>query len=180
MSRRYINFIAGIAALVVVFGTIYAVGQQAQRDNANYPQIQMAEDAAAQIKAGHDPHISSTLPPVDMDSSLAPFTLVYDAKGKVVSGSGYLGGKVPAAPLGLLQSAKGKDYNAQTWQPKDGVRIAAVTVTADKYYVLSGRSLTEVEKNENHTFWLAFMGGVLAMLILVVAIAARSVVPARP
>jgi hypothetical protein len=167
---------AGVGILVVIFGTLYAAVQQAQRSGANYPQIQMAEDTAAQIGKGRDPHISSSLTPVDMASSLAPFTIVYDKKGKVVSGSGYLGKKVPDAPVGILQASKGKDYNAVTWQPREGVRIAAVTVSAGKYYVLSGRSLTEVEKNENKTFWLAFAGGVISIIILAGATAAKTVI----
>ena len=167
---------AGVGILVVIFGVIYATVQQAQRSAANYPQTQIAEDAAAQIDKGHDTHVASTLSPVDMQSSLATFTIVYDKKGKVVSGSGYLDKKVPKAPLGILEGAKGKDYNAVTWQPKKGVRIAAVTVAAKKYYVLSGRSLTEVEKNENKTFWLAFAGGIISIIMLAGAIAAKMVV----
>lgn len=165
--------------LVVIFGTIYAAVQQAQRSAANYPQIQMAEDTAAKVnKKGFNPQFSTIglTEPVDMGSSLAPFTIIYDQKGNAVSGSGYLGKKVPKAPLGILRAAKGKDYNAVTWQPEKGVRIAAVTVAADKYYVLSGRSLTEVEKNENNTFWLAFAGGVISIIILAGATAAKMVV----
>jgi hypothetical protein len=179
MSKRYITFLAGVGMLIVIFGTIYAAVQQSQRSAANYPQIQMAADTAAQIDRGHDPHVASTLSPVDMDGSLAPFTIIYDQKGKVVSGSGYLGKKVPKAPLGILKDARGKDYNAVTWQPKEGVRIAAVTVAAKKYYVLSGRSLTEVEKNENKTFWLTFVGGVIAIIILDGSIAAKMVAVRR-
>lgn len=167
--------------LAVIFGTIYATVQQAQRNDANYPQIQMAEDTATQIRNRADPHIASAYTPVDMDSSLAPFTIVYDQKGKVVGGSGYLNGKVPKAPLGILADSRGKDYNAVTWQPRQGIRIAAVSVATGKYYVLSGRSLTEVEKNENHTFWLAFAGGVLSIIILAGSIAAKTVYrPAVP
>ena len=182
MSKRYITFLAGVGMLVVIFGVIYAAVQQAQRSAANSPQIQMAEDTAARVdKEGYNPQFSTLnlTEPVDMDSSLAPFTIIYDKKGKVVSGSGYLGKKVPKAPLGILKAAQGKDYNAVTWQPQKDVRIAAVTVAAKKYYVLSGRSLTEVEKNENNTFWLAFAGGVISIIILAGATAAKTVIAAR-
>lgn len=170
---------AGVGILAVIFGIIYATVQQAQRSAANYPQIQMAQDTASKISKTDDSHVASLQPPVDMESSLAPFTIVYDLKGKVVSGSGYLGKKVPKAPLGILKDAKGKDYNAVTWQPRKDVRIAAVTVAAKKYYVLSGRSLTEVEKNENKTFWLAFAGGVISIIILAGYFAAKMVVVRR-
>ena len=180
-TRKQIVYLAIVGVLVVIFGTIYTVVQQAQRSDANYPQIQMAEDMAAQIDSNKDPHIASTLSPVDMQSSLAPFTIVYDQKGNVVSGSGYLGKKVPKAPLSMLEKSKGKTYNAVTWQPAGNVRIASVTVAAKDYYVLSGRSLTEVEKNENHTLQLSLIGGVLALLVVAAAVVAKTVAaePAR-
>lgn len=173
MRKQLINFVAALAILVVIFGTMYAVVQQSQRRDANYPQVQMAEDTAAQLKGGVDPYVASTLSPVDMQASLAPFTIVYDFKGNVVSGSGYLDKKVPKAPLGLLEASKGTTYHAVTWEPKGGVRIAAVVVpaqvtskkTTKTYYVLSGRSLTEVEKNENKTLLITVVGGVLSLLI---------------
>jgi hypothetical protein len=172
--KKLIALLAAVGIIIIIFGTICAAVQQSQRHAANYPQIQMAEDTADQIKGGADPYIASTLSPVNMKDSLAPFTIVYDKKGDVVSGSGYLDGKVPKAPIGVLENAKGKEYNAVTWQPQDNVRIAAVSVAAKDYYVLSGRSLTEVEKNENETFKITFVGGALALLIMLVALVARS------
>ena len=175
--NRYMKkLIAGLSAvgiLIIIFGTIYAVAQQVQRSDANYPQIQIAEDAAAEINTNHDPYTASILTPVDMRSSLAPFTIVYDKTGHVVSGSGYLNGKVPKAPLGMLADSKGETYHAVTWQPQKDVRIASVTVAAKNYYVLSGRSLTEVEKNETNTLQIALIGGILSVLALGVAIVAR-------
>lgn len=179
--KKPITYLALVGVLVIIFGTIYVVVQQAQRSDANYPQIQMSEDMAAQIGSNKDPHLASTLTPVDMRASLAPFTIVYDAKGNVVSGSGYLDRKVPKAPAGMLSDSSGKTYNAVTWQPADGVRIASVTVQAGKYYVLSGRSLTEVEKNENRTLQLSIIGGILALLVVAAAVVAKTVAsePAR-
>lgn len=180
--------LAVVGVLVVVFGTIYAAVQQAQRSDADYPQIQMSEDTAAQIRGGKDPHLSSLLAPVDMSESLAPFTIVYNSRGNVISGSGYLGKSVPRAPLSMLEDSKGKDYNAVTWQPRSGVRIATVTVAAQardkkntvQYYVMSGRSLEEVEKNENRTLLVAAIGGVLSLLIVAAAVFAKSIAAVKP
>ena len=101
-----------------------------------------------------------------MAASLAPFVIIYDTSGKVVSGSGYLAGQIPSAPLGMLESAKGAEYHAITWEPETGVRIASVTVATDKYYVLSGRNLREVERSEGNTFWLSAFGGVVTLAML--------------
>jgi hypothetical protein len=105
---------------------------------------------------------------VDMAKSLAPFTIIYRKDGNILQGSGNLNGKVPKAPLGMLKSASGKDYHAVTWQPAKNVRIAAVVVADKNYYVLSGRNLKEVERNESRTFDITLLGGVLSVLLLAV------------
>lgn len=151
--------------LVVGFGTIYATVQQAQRSDADYPQIQIAEDTAAALNKGELP---ATLigAKVDIDKSLTPFIIIYDKKGRVVLGSGYLYGKVPKAPIGILEASQGQDYHSVTWEPDNDVRIAAVISPAKDYYVLSGRNLKEVEKNEDRTLQLALLGGIIATGLL--------------
>ena len=163
--RKFLPVLAIALMVITVFGTIYGTVQQAQRSGANSPQIQLAEDTAAALNNGDAPLIL-VHGRVNMAKSLAPFTIVYDKKGHVVIGSGYLGDTVPKASLDMLSAAQGEDYSAVTWEPKDGVRIAAVTVAAKGYYVLSGRSLTEVEKNETQTLQLALIGGLISLLLL--------------
>ena len=153
--------------LIIIFGTMYGVAQQAQRLDGNNPQIQLAEDAASALNHGIKPdYLVAGL--VDPRTSLAPFLVIYDTKGQPVVGSGYLNAHLPVAPIGILEAAKGHDYHAITWQPKADVRIAAVTVAANNYYVLSGRSLREVEHNESRSFELALLGGVIATTALAV------------
>lgn len=149
--------------IIIVFGTIYGVTQQAQRSEANYPQIQLAEDTAAALNRGEAPAVYGD---VDAGSSLAPFTIIYDKKGREVVGSGHVKGKVPTAPIEMLKAAEGQDYHATTWEPAKGPRIAAVTVAAKEYYVLSGRSLREVEKTISQTAQLSLLGGLLSLLLL--------------
>jgi hypothetical protein len=168
--RKYVPWIVALAILWVVFGTIYGTVQQAQRNDANMPQIQLAEDAAALLN-NEDSVASQIAQKVDMAKSLAPFTIIYDKKGNVIGGSGYLDGKVAKAPLGILEASNGKDFNAVTWQPKDDVRIAAVTTSAKSFYVLSGRNLKQVEANENQTLEIAIIGGLLATCLLGIAVA---------
>jgi hypothetical protein len=162
---KLLPWLASLGILVVFFGTVYTVVQQAQRSDANYPQIQLAQDTADSLNNGTG-DLNVYTGNVDIAKSLAPFTIVYDKKGNVVSGTGFLNGKVPKAPIGILEGAKGEDYHVVTWEPKGDIRIAAVTVAAKDYYVLSGRSLKEVEKNESRTLLLSFLGGVIATLLL--------------
>lgn len=161
----YLPWLAAAAILVVIFGALYGVVQQAERTGANFPQIQLSEDIAADLNAGAQP-TSFTAGRTDVAASLAPFVIIYDRSGRVVSGSGYLDGQIPVAPLGMLENARGQDYHAITWQPANDVRIASVTVAANKYYVLSGRNLREVEKEESWTLWRALAAGAAAWFIL--------------
>ena len=153
MIKR-INWIIASFILVIIFGTIYLVVQQSQRNDANYPQIQIAEDTAAALNAGITPQ-SLLGSPVDINSSLAPFIVIYDKSGQVVASSGLLNGRDAKCASGCFNFIHNKDYSFVTWQPQPGVRDALVSVAANKYYVLSGRSLKEVEKNENKTLLFA-------------------------
>lgn len=170
--KNLVAGLAGVGVLIIIFGTMYAAVQQAQRSDANSPQIQMAEDTAALLDRGQSSEILAG-GTVDMAKSLAPFMIIYDKKGQVFLSSGYLNGKVPKVSLSMLEASKGKAYSAVTWEPQKDVRIAAVTVAAKDYYVLSGRSLTEVEKNETHTLQAAFIGGVLSLVLLGVMVVIR-------
>ena len=163
--KKLLPWFAAFLLLVVIFGTMYTVVQQSERRDANYPQIQLAEDTAAKLNQGADPKqlVGGT---VDMAASLASFTIIYGKSGQVIGGSGYLHGKLPTIPYGVLAAAQGKDYHFVSWQPEPDVRIAAVSVAAKGYFVLSGRSLKEVEKNEAKTFQLSLLGGVIATLML--------------
>ena len=73
--RKYVPWIVALAILWVVFGTIYGTVQQAQRNDANMPQIQLAEDAAALLN-NEDSVASQIAQKVDMAKSLAPFTII--------------------------------------------------------------------------------------------------------
>jgi hypothetical protein len=163
--RRFFPWLGAAAILTVIFGTMYAAIQQAQRRDANYPQIQLAEDTATNLNAGNKPR-ALVSGKVNFGSSLAPFIIIYDKAGHAVAGSGILDNTIPDVPKGMLAAASGRPYHAVTWQPQAGVRIAAVTVAAQNYYVLSGRSLSEVEKNESRTLQLASLGCIVCLLIL--------------
>lgn len=163
--KRFATWLAAVGVLIVVFSTIYAVVQQAERGGANSPQIQLAEDTATALDGGIKP-ANMLSGRVDMQSSLAPFVIIYDRQGNLVAGSGYLGNAIPTAPYGVLTNADGQPYHTVTWVPKDGVRIAAVSVASKQYYVLSGRNLREVERSETKAFNVAFFGGVAALVPL--------------
>jgi hypothetical protein len=152
----------------------YASVQQAYRQGANDPQIQMAEDGAAAMNNGApvEAVVPSTL--VDVEHSLSPFIILYDANGQVVKSSGLMGGSTPKLPAGVLDNAKQNGLNRVTWQPQAGVRIAAVIIPYTAKgggFVLAGRSLREVEIREDQTFQFAAITWGLALVATLIVIA---------
>jgi hypothetical protein len=179
--KQVVPWFGAAALLLVIFGTIYTVTQQAQRSSANYLQIQLAEDNAALLNSGVNP-AEVTTDQVNMQSSLDPFIIIYDKAGRAVggAGSGFLDNKRPAVPYGVLTAANDTEYHAVTWQPAAGVRIAAVTVAAKNYYVLSGRNMREVEKSESRTLVLTAFGFLAALALLMATWTVQSRLPGRP
>ncbi len=158
---------------------IYGCVQQALRQDANDPQIQMAEDAAAALNNGSS--VASLLPSARLDiaHSLAPFLLIYDEAGKPVAGSGQLGDSLPSDPLGALQAARSSGENRVTWQPRSDVRIASVVVPFAGGYVVAGRSLREVERREAQMQAMAFIGWLVTLLASLGVAAAAEFLPPR-
>lgn len=148
----------------------YTAVQQQYRQNANDPQIQMAEDAAAALK-DNQPY-TSVLPggSVDMATSLAPYVIVMDQNGKVLASNVHLGSDVQTTPpAGTLTYARKHGEDRFTWQPRKDVRQAAILIPFQnseiRGYVLAGRSLRVVEQNENDLGKLA-IAALLAMAAL--------------
>jgi hypothetical protein len=168
MNKFVLPAVAAVL-LTIIFGTIYYVGQQSLRMSANDPQIMIAQDTAAVLNQGGTPDsvFGSLKGYVDAKNSLDPFVIVYDLNGKVLSANGYVDKKVPAIPVGVLKAADNKAYSSVTWEPQSGVRFAAVSVKANKYYVVSARSLKIVEQRESGRFQNTLEGWGAAMIVLI-------------
>lgn len=151
----------------ILAGLVYGAVQQNYRQSANDPQIQVTEDAAARLSDGATAAGSLSGNKVDVATSLSTFLILYDANGKVVASSAQLNGTTPTIPQGVLDNAKAHGSDQVTWEPKSGVRIAAVVKYysgSDGGYVLSGRSLREVEKREDMLAMMAFGGWVVSVI----------------
>lgn len=159
-------------------GLVYAAVQQNERQSANDPQIQLAEDAAAALAAGANASDAVPAGSVDPAKSLSPFVIAYDADGTVLSASGVLDGVPPRPPMGVFASARARGEDRVTWEPRDGVRIAAVIApyqnAGGSGFVLAGRSLREVEAREDQTMRLAALAWVVSVLFGAVLFAGSS------
>ena len=144
-----------IAFLATCFAFLsYALVQQDIRQSANDPQIQIAEDGVS----------PQSLPTIDISKSLAPFVIVYDENGNLLSSSGTLDVAIPTILSGIFQYVRMSGEDRFTWQPENGVRIAAVVDKTASGFILAGRNLREVEKREDNILSMAIIGWI-GMLI---------------
>jgi len=146
-STYNLFLVSSILILSLVFGSLFLISQQILRLSANDPQIQLAEDTAALLNSGEQP--SDTLSgEINIDHSLSPFTLITDKSGNVIAGNGFSSGTLEnSIPYNTLVQSSGVPYLAVTWQPNK-IRYATVAVSANNYFVFSGRSLTVVDQNQ--------------------------------
>lgn len=161
-----------LAVVVTAFCALtYAAVQQSYRQGANDPQIQMAEDAADALDGGSS--VDAVVPAVNVSvaKGLAPFIIVYDSNGKILASNVQLDGQTPSLPDGVLDATKEMGENRVTWQPKPGVRIAAVIVSYKNGFVLAGRNLHEVEIREAQVTQFAGMTLILALVATFIVIA---------
>jgi hypothetical protein len=174
--RRAAAFFVPLAVLATAMcGLAYLETQQALRSGANDPQFQMAEDAVARLNGGATPaSVLDTTRTVDLAASLAPFLIVLDPSGGVLATNATLDEEQPVPPRGVLDSAARGSPDVVTWQPRAGVRIAAVTIAWNGGTVVAGRSLRRVEDQESNAELIAGA----AWLASLAALAAASLVAA--
>lgn len=155
-------------AVTALSGLIYLVVQQDQRQSANNPQIQMAEDLAVNLAGGQTPQSLIPATEVDISKSLAPFIIIYDDAGRPVASSAVLKGRIPALPEGVFQTVKQQGQRRFTWQPEPGIREAVVINHFDGArpgFVLAGRSLREVEKQTGNLLKEVLAGWVATLVV---------------
>lgn len=94
---------------------------------------------------------------VDLSQSLAPYMIVYSDDGTPLISSGKINGKMPSIPRGVFDYVRQHGESRITWQPRQDIRQAIVVTrfTSQKAgFILTGRSLREVEKRENQVFFI--------------------------
>ena len=144
MTTRKIFLILTCFLVTLFSGVIFVTVQQSLRLSANDPQVQIAGDILNSLAQGADPKQLSTTT-VDMASATNPFVIIYDNSEKVVGTTVELDKKTPVPPKGAFEKTKKNNESRFTWEPKKGLRQAAVMVKYKDGYVLTGKSLGEIE-----------------------------------
>jgi len=159
MSKAVVLSPARIAVLAaVIIGTgiaLFAAAavQQNERQSANDPQIQLAQDAASALSAGHSTQsVVGGAVPLNMSQSLAPFIIVTGSRGQTLAAGATFNGSVIIPPTGALTP----DHRF-TWQPASNVRLAAVVERYNGGYVIAARNLREVERREDDLRLMALL-----------------------
>jgi hypothetical protein len=170
MKQRLLALLGlALAVITILAGLSYFLIQQLQRQDANDPQIQIAEDAAAAFNAGQPvPSMDQAGSQIDIEKSLSTFIIIYDATGTAVFSTGLIHNTVPTPPASVFSWVKAHGEDQLTWQPATSVRIAAVLTpynsTGQSGTILVGRSLREVE----HRGSILLMQVIVAWAILMI------------
>lgn len=142
--------LAVLATLVAVL--VYGANQQSYRQNANDPQIEIAQDTARSIQDSGQADGIVPVESVDIRQSLSPYIMTFNNDGQLLASSALLDGSHPLPPAGVFAYAKAHGQERFSWQPAAGVRSAAVLIHyegSQPGFVLVGRSLREIELREN-------------------------------
>lgn len=160
----------GLALILTVLGGAAAITMHGMlRRGANQPQAEMADFYSSEILSGISPEDAIPAGYIDLERNLQPFVIFYDEQGKPERSTGYLGQAVPVLPPGVFQYARDHGSDVFTWQPRHGVRIAAVTryvAGTRPGYILAGRSLRLTEEYESLLRRMTFFGWFATMFLL--------------
>ena len=160
----------GLAGTILT-AFIYAAVQQNYRSSANDPQVQLAEDGAAALRAGTSPFQIVGNGHVEAGTSLAPFVTVFGPDRQPLATNGQFKQVTRVPPAGTFDYAKAHGQDRFTWEPGTGNREAAVLVYnggTNPGYVLAARDLREVEARESN---LTTMAGAAVGVLLVLTLA---------
>ncbi|MFL5772926.1 MAG: hypothetical protein ACJ75F_07205 [Flavisolibacter sp.] len=165
---KILHHISALVIITVVMALIYASVQQTYRSNANDPQTQIINDLKNNLHEGKiSPEVFSDS--IDLEKSQSVFVESYDEKGIPVKSSGYLHGKFPQLPKGVIEFARRNGEHWVTWQPQRNVRMAMgiAKVNADPVsFIAAGRSLDEVEARESNLVTMVFIAWVICCAIV--------------
>ncbi len=171
LARPLFFYTLALALIFTLWGFSAAITfQQLLRRGANQPQIQMAQNYAAGFGSGSLHPDSIPAAHIDLASSLEPFVILYNADGNPVRTTGYLNDAAPTPPPGVLAYLHTHSTDNFTWQPRRGIRIAAVAQRIDGLhpgFILVGRSLTLVQQQEDLLRRGTFITWFLLMALLI-------------
>lgn len=169
---KYLLFFTVAILVTVIMLLIYGAVQQTYRTGLNDPQIQIARTVSSRLEQGKSVETLLKDEPFNINESLTPFVVLYDASGKPLRSDGLLDGKMPQMPVSLFNDFSNDKERRISWQPRKGTRMAMVIVktnTLPVQFVAVGRSMEEVENRIEKMSSMVFIGWVLCMAVISIA-----------
>jgi hypothetical protein len=167
---KILQHLSALAITTIVMAVIYLGIQQTYRSGANDPQMEMLSTAKEHMQTGRAIELFAH-DTIDLQKSPGVFIETFDAAGKPLQSTGYLDGKLPQIPRGVLDHAKTDGENWISWQPQADVRMAlgVAHVNANPVsYIAVGRSLKEVEKRIANMSMIVLIGWLLCIVLILV------------
>ena len=164
--------VIGAVVITAIFGSIYVVAQQVERQGANDAPLRLASQLASTNGSPGATAGAAAGDHVDLAKSLALFYVVYDSTGTPVSGTGYLDGALATLPHGVIEAARATGEDRVTWQPQPGLRFAAVAIASGANVIVAGQSLAPSESRTDAVgaLLLAAWAGTIALLAVGVGV----------
>lgn len=166
--RRVIGWLAAAVIVTLIFGSVYVAFQQEGRRSAN---AAPASAAAAQVQLLGSDTVPS--PRLELTPDSGVFVIIYGSDDKPESGTATLHHVLPILPAGVLQTARTSGYDAVTWQPESGLRMAIVARSSAGKVVVAGQSLAPYEERDTMTMILLGLGWLGSILVLAAGYAAH-------
>ena len=164
------SFLLILVIVTLLVGGIYVTDQQMLRLGANDPQIQLSEDLSHNLSSGQiDPSAAFQNDlSIDLNQSISPFSAVFDDQGNLISSNAHLGQSPLSLPSGIFDYVRQNGEDRITWQPRPGLRFATVinhfSSNDQSGFVMSGRSLREVEDRINQLTLQAGFGWLITLI----------------
>ncbi len=182
MKQIFFAWLPLAVIATILSALIYVAVQQDYRINANDPQIQLAEDISAQLAAGQKPEEAIPQYKTNLAKTLATFIVIYDDNNKPLVSTGLLNGESPVPPSGVFDFTRKTGQDRLTWEPVKGLRYATVVqYFKDKQsgFILTARSLSEVEQRINQLTKLVLAGWLAALVASWIAIVFTNVIASK-
>lgn len=150
---------------------IYGAVQQAIRLGANDVLVQTSIDVQQLSQQSNWEQLLGSRT-IDISKNLDTYIIAYSTDGKPTVGNARLDGVIPEMPDGLLDyTSKHGGQHYVTWQPRPNARQAIfLQELPDKTFLVTGRSLREVEKLESSIAYRVLVGWIVTMAATFVAV----------
>jgi hypothetical protein len=139
--------IVGVATLVL--GAAYTMAQQSTRLSADDLPLTTSQVAKQELQSGSDTKDVVPTLKTNLRDDTSVFMIITDSTQHILASSAVLDGRTPLPPKGVFDYTNAHGSDHFTWEPSNGVRVAARATTyhqaPDNGFIITGQSLKPYE-----------------------------------